>query len=339
MNKKKGKITILRSYFEGKLQDELMNEVKALRFGIKFVTDELPTNFTIINPSVDCDTKSSPKYHALMEALNLTTANDLQSEAVELEPGTISVDDLSYSWDKGMVESESYSIVKNYLRDIWNISAVIVAEGKGLAGGLLYATDIFTLRPRLRARTAELELTGNEPKFKFRIKGRSDLAVFHEGATMTRTALLWAIEVKPKTSFSGSRNINRALREGAMQLVGMNADNHYSSPSVIVTALMQLHFILYLERDASPEKKLVYHLRIKKATSFAAAVAFVQELAKNPCISGSFASPPTPSNSLPHGTPEKETAEDDDEYDYDDSNVHVFAAEECAQMKNLNLKG
>jgi hypothetical protein len=185
-----------------------------------------------------------------------------------------------------------------------------------------------------------LKLTGNEPKFKFQIKGRSDLAVFHEGATMTRTALLWAIEVKPKTSFSGSRNINRALREGAMQLIGMNADNHYSSPSVIVTALMQRHFILYLERDASPEKILVYHLRIKKATSFAAAVAFVQELAEHPCISGNFASPPTPFNSPPHGTPEKETAEDDDDdYDYDDSNVQVFAAEECAQMKNLNLKG
>ena len=313
-----------------------------MRFGIKFGSDALPTNFTTINPSVDCDSKSSPRYLALMEALNLTTTNDLQSEAVELEPGTISVDDLNYSWDKGMVESESYSIVKNYLRDICNISAIIVAEGKGLAGGLLYATDIFTLRPNLRARTAELMLTGNEPKFKFRIKGRSDLAVFREGATMTRTALLWAIEVKPKTNFSGSDNINRALREGAMQLIGMNADNHYSSPSVIVTALTQLHFILYLERDASPEKRLVYHLRIKKATSFAAAVAFVQQLAEYPCISGNFASPPTPSsNSPPQGTPEKETAEDDDDddYDYDDSNVQVFAAEECAQMKYLNLKG
>ena len=101
MNKKKGKITILRSYFEGKLQDELMNEVKAVRFGIKFVTDALPTNFTIINPSVDCDSKSSPRYHALMEALNLTTTNDLQSEAVELEPGTISVDDSTIVGIKG----------------------------------------------------------------------------------------------------------------------------------------------------------------------------------------------------------------------------------------------
>jgi hypothetical protein len=287
--------------------DELMSEVKAVRFGIKFVSDALPTNFTTINPSVDCDTKSNPKYHALMEALNLTTANDLLSESVELEPGTISVNDLKYSWDTRMVESESYYIVQDYLRDIWNITAAIVAEGKGLADGLLYATDIFTLRPSLRARTAELVLTGIEPKFKFRIKGRSDLAVFHEGATMTRTALLWAIEVKPNKNFTSRRDINRALREGVMQLIGMNGDNHYySSPSVIVTALIQQYFILYLKRDASPEKRLMYHLRIKKATSFAAAVAFVQELAKNPCISGNFASPPTPFKSPPHGTPHRE---------------------------------
>jgi hypothetical protein len=317
-----------------------MNEMKAVRFGMKFVSDALPTNFITITPSVDCDTQRNPKYRALMEALNLTSANDLLGEAVELVPGpgTISVDDLLFSWDMRMPESESYPFVQDYLRDKWNIAAAIIAEGKGLADGLLYATDIFTLRPSLRDRTAELKKTGNEPKFKFRIKGRTDLAVFHEGAKMTRTALLWAIEVKPKKNFSSIGDINRALREGVMQLIGMNADNHYSSPSVIVTALMQQHFILYLERDASAEIRLMYHLRIKKATSFAAAIAFVQELAKNPCISGNFASPPTPSNSPPQGSPEKETAEDDD-YDYDDSNVQIFAAEECAQIKNLNLKG
>ena len=227
------------------------------------------------------------------------------------------------------------------MRENWKITAAIVAHGKGLADGLLYATDIFTLRPRLGARTAELKITGNEPKFRFQIKGRSDLAVFREGATMTRTALLWAIEVKPKKTFSSLSDINKALREGAIQLIGMNADNHYTSPSVIVTAFGEQHFILYLEREASPEIRLCYHLRIKMATSFAAAVAFVQELAKNPGISGNFASPPTPSGSPLQGTPEKVTAkkDDDDDDDYDDTNVQVFAAEELARMENLNVKG
>ena len=102
---------------------------------------------------------------------------------------------------------------------------------------------------------------------------------------MTCSELLWAIEVKPTKKFSSQADIDRALREGVLQLIGMNAgDNHHTSPSVIVTAFMSLRYIFYLERD-----------RVKKTASFAAAIAFVQERSKLHGISGNIASPSIPS--------------------------------------------
>ena len=112
---------------------------------------------------------------------------------------------------------------------------------------------------------------------------------------MTCSELLWTIEVKPKKKFTSQADIDRALREGVLQLIGMNADNNYTSPSVIVTAFMSLRYILYLERDRLPELKFRYHLRMKKTASFAAAIAFVQERSKLNGISENIASLSIPS--------------------------------------------
>jgi hypothetical protein len=123
------------------------------------------------------------------------------------------------------------------------------------------------------------KVEGREPVRKFRIKGRTDLAVFNRGSPMTCAGLLWAMEVKPSKSFNTNSDVNRALREGAMQLIGMNADNHYTSPSVMVTALTNKHYVLYLERDSNPEQRLQFHLRLKWTDSLAVIVIYrIEEL-------------------------------------------------------------
>ena len=314
---------------------------------MKIMSDAFPPNFSAINPSADCATEKSTKYRTLMRALRLREENDLAKDAVELVLQT-SIQNWNFVWKESMAESVSYPRVQEYLRDVWSINATVVAEGNGLADGLLYVSDIFTLRPHVGARTAELKIEGQEPKFRFCIKGRTDLAVFNEGAAMTCSELLWAIEVKPKKKFSSPADINRALREGVLQLIGMNADNQYTSPSVIVTAFMRQHYILYLERDDRPELSLRYHLRVKKTASFAAAIAFVQERSKLPCSSANFASPPTPSHSPSQSTPEKgvkskDDCDDEDEDYYDDSNVQLLGAEELEAVKfaleEVDLKG
>ena len=283
----------------------LSNEIRGVRFDVKNIKDVLPTNLSAIKPSEDCNTveRSQKKYRSLMRQLNLFEGNDLMQAAEDLVPQPSINNNWQFVWSETSVESDSYPAVQAFLKDTWGIDAVIVADGKKLADSrLLYKSDIFTLRPHAGgARTAELKVEGRrlEPHLIFRIKGRTDLAVFNKGAVvMTCSELLWAMEVKPKKKFSSPADINRALREGVLQLVGMNAANPYTSPSVVVTALTNQHFILHLEVEVEEDRPLRYHLRVKKTAVLATAIAFVQERAKMPSISSCFASPPSQSLQL-----------------------------------------
>lgn len=232
-------------------QDELLTEfvkkLKSVRFGLKFLSDAFPPNFTAINPSVDCNTMKSTKYRGLMRALSLREEDDRMKVADELVlQSTIS--NWHFVWSESMMESVSYPRFQEYLEDFWGINAyaTVVAEEERFANHLLFVSDIFTLRPHLGAHSAALKIEGIEPQFRFRIKGQTDIAVFNKGGAITCSELLWAVEVKPKKKFTATADINRTLREGVLQLIGMNADNRYTSPSVIVTAFMRQHYILYL---------------------------------------------------------------------------------------------
>jgi len=313
------------------LLSEVVNELKGLRFDLKKMLDAFPPNFAAIgiNPSRDCDTEKNSKYRTLMRALSLTEECDLAKDADELLLQT-KIQNWTFVWKEGMPEIVSYPRFQENLKDVWNINATILADGKGLADGFLYVSDIFNLRLYDGSYMAELKIEGKQPIYRFRIQGRTDLAVFHEGAVMTCGLLLWAIEVKSKIKFSSPADINRALREGVLQLIGMNADNPYTSPSVIVTAFMNQHYILYLEVDRT-KLKFIYHLRVKKTESLAAAIAFVQERSKLCSITGKFATPPIPCNYAPPGKLDDDD-DDDDEY-YDDSNVQLHSAEELEAVE------
>jgi hypothetical protein len=52
--------------------------------------------------------------------------------------------------------------------------------------GLITVSDIFTLRPRIGDRSIDLKTAalGQEPRFRYRIRGRTDLGVFRPGGLM-----------------------------------------------------------------------------------------------------------------------------------------------------------
>jgi hypothetical protein len=142
--------------------------------------------------------------------------------------------------------------------------------------------------------------------------------------------LLIAFEIKRKKLFTSPGDINRALREGVLQLIGTNADNHYSSPLVIVSALVgKKHFLLYLEIGEHPDRELRFHLRVRSSTSLGQLIHFALCLSERTCITSLFASPPTPTCSPPYGSPEKgDEKDDDDENDFDlnADNVSISSA-------------
>jgi hypothetical protein len=307
--------------------EEIYREQKAVRFDMKHIYDALPDNFEVIHPSTDCESVKNSKYRNLMKMLLLPEVNDICALASEIELySPNSIVNWTFEW-KGNIESESYIPFCDYLMTKWGLDAKVVAEGAGLAERLLYDSYIYTLRRRWGDKTCNLK-PGDEPRFRYCIKGRTDIAVFRTGGVMTCGDLLWGMEIKPASEFVAPGHMNCALREGIIQLIGMNADNQYSTPSVIVTALTNLHFVLYLELGENSELRLRYFLRVRKTTQLTTAIAFAQELSAREPISSRFASPPTPTN-----TPAKAPSWDelDDGTGFDESNVALYTAGDLSE--------
>lgn len=180
--------------------NEIAEEQKAVRFDMKHIYDALPDNFEVVCPSIDCRSEKYSKYRYLMRTLRLPENNDIAALATTVElSAPNSNPNWTYHW-RNNVESESYVPLCEYLTKTWGLTPRIVAEGVGLANGLLYISDVYTLRRRWSDRTNLLK-PGDEPKFRFRITGRADIAVFKVGGAMICGELLWAMEIKPDTKF------------------------------------------------------------------------------------------------------------------------------------------
>ena len=89
--------------------------------------------------------------------------------------------------------------------------------------------------------------------------------------------------------------MQQALREAALQLIGLNVDNSSISASVLLTDLTSTHFVLYLE--AVDINRQAFKLVVKQYSAFNDAIALVDVLKDRPCITGHFGSPPTPESS------------------------------------------
>ena len=70
--------------------------------------------------------------------------------------------------------------------------------------------------------------------------------------------MLYGIEVKTAT---GMKNLEKSLREAAVQLLGVIADNQYSSTPVLLTNLGNVHYVVFI--SARSCKELHFDLNIR----------------------------------------------------------------------------
>ncbi len=301
-------------------QKEMTIEQQRVSFAMKRLTDTFPPNIGIINPSVDCKTDKNMTYRNLMRALNLEEKNDVMSLATSIDQQQCNMPEFDFNW-KDKNECESYEPFQTYLQSAFNMRAVIVANGKGLADANLFVSDIFTLRPHILDKTNVLKLSGKEPQFRFRIRGKTDLCVLKDKGAVGCGNLLIAFEIKMKKEFYTKADINRALREGVLQLIGTNADNRYTSPVVIVTALVgNQHYLLYLE--LCDVEVLQYNLCVRSSASLSQLIHFAHMVASRSCITYRFAGPPTPTFSLERS--EREFRDEGEEYGDDISVISAI---------------
>lgn len=148
------------------------------------------------------------------------------------------------------------------------------------------------MRKNILIRSAELRKTGTEPKHLFNLSGRSDLvALLPDKVNVTRMNTRYVIEVKVK-----GFNVRTALKEAYLQLVGLSVGNNNSSPPVILTDLNEVHYVLCLELNDPVTLK--FELCIHQFPSLVMCIQRCRALARRPCITASFGSPPTPASSM-----------------------------------------
>ena len=125
---------------------------------------------------------------------------------------------------------------------------------------------------------------------KYNISGTSDIAcLLKSNSNLSRSECRFCIEIKRVSDMAADSATNKALREGMLQLLGLNVGNSYTSPSVIVTNLNRKHFLLFICQD-----KDQFFLKILRFINFGQAVSFAQNLVSRGGITKKFGSAPTP---------------------------------------------
>lgn len=191
------------------------------------------------------------------------------------------------------MKSSSYAPALDYLRNIAKLNAFLVANGEDLPSRLLFDIHFHTLKSDIRLRSSELRLTADEPKLRFRIKGRTDIVILpYSSIVPNRLETMIAIEIKP-VGF----NVKEALHEAFIQLVGLTS-NDTSSPCVIVTNFAKKHFVLYLE--AIDHIKMKFMIVVKRFDMFNECLWFSMLLPERECKTkhlGECATPPQSASS------------------------------------------
>jgi hypothetical protein len=305
-------VAAVHEKFAAKLEAKL--EAQAFNLGkeLSDIKANVRVESLIVKPSEAC--KSNPEnistFNRLLECLHLDYSHDLALVAVD---GDVSDacpwPNHSHNWtaarrseaatslvdvakvDDVKVEKASYKPLVDYLNNVAQLTAREVPNGTSLCDRLVFDIFVYTLKSDVRLRSNVLRLTGDEPRSKFHLLGRTDVVVLIPGSVaISRQTVCVAIEVKPE-----GFNVKEGLREAFLQLIGLNVANEIRSSSVVLTNLAQTHFVLYLE--CVDPIKLRFKLVVRKYTAFNQALWMAMSLKDLPCGTKHFGAAPTPASS------------------------------------------
>lgn len=244
----------------------------------------------------------------MLECLHMEYSHDLTLAAVE---GEVSSEchwaNHSHNWtadrkaakppasaDKPdtTLKASSYEPLVEYLKLTANLNALAVPNGAGLPNRLLFDMFVYSLKSDVRLRSKVLRNSAEEPRAKFHIMGRTDVAVIlPSSVSATRQTTSIAIEIKPD-----GFNVKEALREAFLQLIGLNVANEIRSPCVILTNLAHTHYVLYLV--CVDPIKLRFELVLKQYKAFNQALWMAVSLTDRECVTKHFGAAPTPQSSM-----------------------------------------
>jgi hypothetical protein len=296
---------------------ELAESVQGLRIQIHSIKGSVEIVNFALTPSEACkSTALTSMYQPLMHSLKLDPMKNPLSlaqleECSEKQPAASAEKKLTtfrFRWSNDGVErseTDSYAPAAQHLRELFpDHRVMIIGNGQNLSDGLLFSVPVYSLKPR-DAPSSELRKEHQLPRKCFAVRGRCDVVVLKKGESLPIPAnVLLGVEIKPQSVMQPAKKVSEdaetgqtAGREAVVQLLGLNVGNMYSSPPVVLSNLMGLHYVLYI--DCVDVVKFRYV--VKQFRSFTDACFFAATIGKRPCVTRYFASPPSPKNS-PEGS-------------------------------------
>lgn len=291
--------------------EELLREIRYIKGSVAITS----TNLT---PSETCSSSAEPQYRSLMETLSLP--NDMAITnlpmPIDQSPG---LHPFFFRWGSRL-ENEAYQPVAQYLDEHYHMRGVNIANGQGLSHGHLFAVQVFSLRPNLSVTSSELRQNKTGPRHRFNVLGTSDIFVSLDTAgRIERANCAFCIEIKRVGDMSSTSEVNKCLREGVLQLIGLNVGNTRTSPSVLVTNLNGRHYVLFISLSPDPGR-LQYTLNVQQFSTFSRSVEYIRDnLVCRQCVTHDFGSSLSPEASATH----YEVDDEDDDFFDADSKVIV----------------
>jgi hypothetical protein len=301
---------------------QLQERDQAIMLQLHEVRSNVKVTNCKLTPSSDCESSAEIPYTNLMEVLGLTRVMNVLHFTVVGETTSACLLPIfpKFSWGD-LTEASGYPALIDYLRKA-GLHPRDVSNGQSLPHGHLFNTDIHSLRPLSGVTSGVLRKSNLEPKLKYNISGTSDIICLDDTqSNISRGECLLCIEVKRVQDMEGDAAVNKALREGVLQLIGLNAGNPYKSPPVIVTNLSGKHYVLFISKQ-NGEDKVKFDLNVQRFNSLSQALFRAQHLTTRGCITQLFGSAPTP----PHSSDGSIGNNDDDE-DEADSECKVQVVE------------
>mmetsp|Transcript_37241 Transcript_37241/g.93517 ORF Transcript_37241/g.93517 Transcript_37241/m.93517 type:complete len:284 (+) Transcript_37241:719-1570(+) len=192
-------------------------------------------------------------------------------EASQVQSADDIEEDASHVQSADAREAASYGELCSFLQKR-GFDAVVIGNGEGLPNRLLFSTYAHSMRRQVATVKGQTVYTG------MRVYGRTDLVILDDRGgqgEVSRQRVKLGIEVKPADKIGRCEDAsNPASREAATQLIGLNINNMYNTPPVLLTNLQKIHWVFYI---SDHEEYPWFRMARKKFFRFIDALCFVEE--------------------------------------------------------------
>jgi len=180
---------------------------------------------------------------------------DIVRDEITTHASTQADANFCWNWAANPDEVESFPYFLDFLVKSRNLRAAIVSKGQNIDNAKLIAITV--VAPRRNLRVVNGELIAGEVVDVFKINGNTDLVRLrtHAGDTsyISRSQVQYAILIKSEGMLETEFNLTCSLREAMLLLIGLNSENSFTSPAVLLTNYNDKHYVLYIDW---PEEKL-----------------------------------------------------------------------------------